>query len=190
MNDSIDALLPVSMNRANTCCFTGHRNLHNDGERLAQLTELAVRTLLCAGYRYFLCGGALGFDMLAEETVLRAAETCPDAHLVLALPCRDQTADWGENSLEEIRAYRRIVSLADAAVYTSDFRTQNCMAVRNQYMVDHASFCVAYYRGTIRSGTGQTVRMAQRAGLTLLNLYDALKPGGSLEFPADLPAVE
>ena len=165
-----------SMSRENTCCFTGHRAIP-DGlhSRIVEQTEHAVRILVRAGYRFFLCGGALGFDMLAEQVILRAASSSDSVHLVLALPCRDQTERWLENgSLEPIREYQRIKSAASAVVYISDFYHDGCMAERNRYMVDHASFCVAYYRGGVRSGTGQTFRMAQKAGLRIYNLHDVI----------------
>lgn len=38
------------------------------------------------------------------------------------------------------------------------------MLERNRYLVDHASILVAVYNGTQRSGTGATVRYAQKQG--------------------------
>ena len=39
---------------------------------------------------------------------------------------------------------------------------KGCMLERNRYLVDHASFLLAVYNGTWRSGTGATVRYAQK----------------------------
>ncbi|WP_409968346.1 hypothetical protein RFF05_17835 [Bengtsoniella intestinalis] len=43
-------------------------------------------------------------------------------------------------------------------------------------MVDHSDKIVTYYDGGFRSGTGQTVRMAQRNGLDIINLYHSSSP--------------
>ena len=39
---------------------------------------------------------------------------------------------------------------------------KGCMLERNRYLVDHAFFLLAVYNGTWRSGTGATVRYAQK----------------------------
>ena len=49
-------------------------------------------------------------------------------------------------------------------VYVSRKYTSNCMLERNHYLVDHASILLAGYNGTQRSGTGATVRYAQKQG--------------------------
>ncbi len=166
--------LPPDMERANTCCFTGHRHLPPDQlTAIVSDVESVLRELVGAGYRYFLCGGALGFDMLAEEILLRAAKYNPAIQLILALPCRNQTEVWTKRGdhLDELRRYQQIKGKASAIVYLSDFYTPTCMKERNQFMVDHASCCIAYYNGTPRSGAGQTVRMAEKAGIPIKNVY-------------------
>ena len=40
--------------------------------------------------------------------------------------------------------------------------SRNCMLKRNRYLVDHSSILLAVYNGTYQSGTGMTVRYAQR----------------------------
>lgn len=176
-----DLLLPPSlsdMTPETTCCFTGHRQipsgLHDD---VVRQTEHAVRLLIRTGYRCFLCGGALGYDMLAGQVVIRAAASHPEVRLVLALPCRDQTEKWLRApgvSVDVLREYQRLKSEAFCVLYITDFYRDGCMKERNQFMVDHSSFCVAYYNGVPRSGTGQTFRMAERAGLRIYNVYSVL----------------
>ena len=61
--------------KSKTCCFTGHRILSAEqSQALAGRIERAVRLLYARGVCYFGAGGALGFDMLAAETVLRLRE--------------------------------------------------------------------------------------------------------------------
>ena len=165
--------------RSRICCFTGHRSLPPDRvDAIEKTTRHVLRVLLYAGFRVFLCGGALGFDTLAERVLLEARETEADMKLVLALPCRDQTRAWmklpREQARDVLREYQRIKGLADAVCYVNDFYFDGCMRERNRFMVEHASFCEGYYNGYPKSGAGQTWRMAQKAGLKLYNVYDML----------------
>ena len=141
-----------------------------------------IDVLSSAGYRYFLCGGALGFDTLAERLVIEARKANPALSLILALPCRDQTGNWlklpKETSRDALREYQELKGLADGIVYVNDFYFEGCMKERNRYMVEHSSFLVAYYDGSFKSGAGQTVRMAKRAGLGIYNVREALSAGG------------
>ena len=177
MNDTNNNSLPSGMTRLNTCCFTGHRSLPDDcTEAIADKLRHAIKLLSVCGFRYFLCGGALGFDMLAEQVIAKEAEHNDDVKLVLALPCRDQTGKWlnMESGTESLKEYMRLKALAATVVYVNDFYSDGCMKERNQFMVDNSSFCVAYYNGSVRSGAGQTYRMAKKADLKIYNIYDAL----------------
>ncbi len=168
--------------RERICCFTGHRSLpENRLDAIEKTTRHVIRVLLYAGFRVFLCGGALGFDTLAERVLLDAREEEPELKLVLALPCRDQTKAWTrlprEQARQAVREYQRIKGQADAVCFVNDFYFDGCMRERNRFMVERASFCVGYYDGCLKSGAGQTWRMAQKAGLKLYNVYDTLRPG-------------
>lgn len=68
---------------------------------------------------------------------------------------------WADSAQEQ---YRSILRRSSDVVYVSRKYTQNCMLERNRYLVDHASILVAVYNGTQRSGTGATVRYAQKQG--------------------------
>ena len=101
-----------------TCCFTGHRVIPARVlPALAGELEQTLRRLIGEGVRYFGAGGALGFDTLAAETVLRLKGEYPDVRLILVLPCRDQTRGWKET---DVRRYRDIASRADKVVYTAE----------------------------------------------------------------------
>lgn len=168
--------LPKGMTRDTSCCFTGHRIIPAD--RLRDVTaevERTIRILAENGYRYFICGGALGFDTLAAQIVLRLRDEL-GISLILALPCLNQTDKWlgMKDGEEHIREYQRIKGLAAAVHYVSDFYTDGCMRERNRFMVDHASFCVAYYNGNPRSGAGMTVRMAMKDGIGVYNVFAPL----------------
>ena len=177
--EKISTPLPAFMEKSNTCCFTGHRGIpEKDRAILVELLDTVVRGLCDNGNRYFVCGGALGFDMLAEQAVIRAINDGYKAELILALPCANQTERWRtdtKNGLSLIREYQRIKGFASSIRYISETSDPDCMKRRNQYMVDLSSSCVAYYSGKFKSGASQTYRMARKAGLDILNLYDAIE---------------
>ena len=167
----------MELMRRQTVCFTGHRNVplrHRNAA--ADAVRYHVQDLRNHGFTRFMAGGALGFDTLAALTVLEMRETDPGIRLILAIPCLDQTVRWNNlpNALEHLRTYKKILGKADDVIYTSE-RTyfDGCMKIRNQYMVDSSSVCIAYWNGS-RGGTAQTVRMAEKAGLQLINVYGEL----------------
>lgn len=78
------------------CCFTGHRKIPvEDRLRLCCLLDDAITSLADRGVDTFLAGGALGFDTLAAQEVLRLRQgELPWIRLVLVLPCLGQEARW------------------------------------------------------------------------------------------------
>ena len=151
-------------------CFTGHRKITITRELKTRLyTELEL--LAHNGVTEFYAGGALGFDTLAEQTVTELKKSYPQVRLNLVLPCptEQQTKKW---SAEDKTEYFRLLSLADSVEICCEHYTADCMKKRNQRLVDLADICVCYFNSSNdRSGTGQTVRMVQRKGIPICNIY-------------------
>lgn len=167
-------MLPKFMTRECACCFTGHRNIPTHlYNRVVASTERAIAEHYKMGYRYFICGGAYGFDMLAEEALVRAIRSGADVHLILALPCRNQTERWDSlpNSQDLLKRYLTVKGFAESIYYVRDFYADGCMRERNQFMVDHSSAIIAYCDESKHGGSLMTVNMAKRAGIRLTNLY-------------------
>lgn len=58
--------------RAQTCCFTGHRDIPTEVKPyITKQLERILRNLIGEGIRYFGSGGARGFDLMAADTVLQ-----------------------------------------------------------------------------------------------------------------------
>ena len=156
----------MTTSRTMTACFTGHRTLPE-----AELPEIAERlegiltALIEQGYRYFGAGGALGFDTLAAQTVLRLRERDPQIRLILVLPCRSQTSGWPQ---ADIDIYEEIKRRADKVTYTSENYFQGCMQKRNRHLVDNSSVCICYLTKPT-GGTAYTVNYARRCRLQILN---------------------
>lgn len=153
------------MSREKTCCFTGHRNL---GASYSQenLKE-AIQRMLNKGVRVFITGGALGFDTEAAIEILRQRKTNKDIELHVYAPCNDQPRLW---KLKEKMLYKKILKHANYVDMPNYSYTADCMKIRNYKMVDNSAYVIAYYDGTVRSGTGQTFRYAQKCGLGIINI--------------------
>ena len=49
---------------------------------------------------------------------------------------------------------------ANEVVYVGQEYSRDCMLERNRWLVEYSSILLAVYNGTLRSGTGATVRYA------------------------------
>ena len=155
------------MNRENTCCVTGHRKLPETKIRqIAINLNREIEQLLSVGVEYFISGGALGFDLIAAENVILKRDKGYSARLIFALPCRDHDKKWTGDQKNLLHG---LIHKADKVLYISREYDQECMRLRNQYMVEHSKYCIcAFLRN--RSGTGQTLAMAKRNHLNILNI--------------------
>ena len=154
-----------------SCCFTGHRSIPlQELPALTAHVDEVIRTLYSAGCRRYYAGGAVGFDTLAASRVLLLREECPDVCLCLLLPCRNQHRAW---SAPDVRRFEEILRRCDGFHYVEEDYSPRVMAARNMALIAHADVLVAYAR-RYASGTGQTVRAAERGGIPVLNLADRI----------------
>ena len=154
------------------CSFTGHRRIKpSHRNALGGLLLRAINYAYENGCREFFCGGAVGFDTEAARAVLRFRIDHPDVKLILLLPCQDQDDGWSDSQRD---AYGYVLKSADEIRYTSDYYTQNCMKIRNQALADSCDILIAYLSES-KSGAGQTVRMAEKQGKSVYNLYPTLE---------------
>lgn len=155
--------------RARTCCFTGHRKLSKDEIRaLERLLPRAVTYLISRGVYYFGSGGALGFDLLASDAVLKCKADKPEIKLIMVLACREQDKFWAD---DDRKLFHGILARADKTVYISDEYYDGCMLKRDRHLVDHSAHCVCYLRDNT-GGTAYTIQFAGEHGLKKYNLYD------------------
>ena len=153
--------------REQTWCFTGHRDLpHALLPQMKEDLDRAILHLLAQGVRFFGAGGALGFDTLAAQAVLRLRQSHPELRLILVLPCRTQADRWTARQKD---TYASILARADKVIYTSDSYFAGCMHYRNRFLVEHSGHCICYY-AYARGGTHYTVGLCQRAGIPIINL--------------------
>ena len=158
----------IMIDKSKVACFSGHRKLPQNCEELRAKLKKEIIGLIERGVMFFGAGGALGFDMLAEETVLQLKEDYPHIRLILVLPCPPdrQTLKW--NSVQRQRYYE-IFERADKVRILSPQHTDDCMFARNRHLVDNSAYLVCYLREK-SGGTAYTVGYAKKQGLQVIQL--------------------
>lgn len=151
--------------RSHTVAFTGRRSYRGQA---AQAMRITLDALYRRGFRRFLSGMAAGFDLAAAEAVLALRESHPDVELVCAVPFPDHPRRL---AAADRARYDTAIARAAEVVYVCDRYAPDCYARRNDYLVDHASYVVAYFEGTPSGGTYYTVRRAHRRHLPVENLF-------------------
>ena len=152
-----------------TCCFTGHRHLPKEKlPDIAKRLEAVMETLITQGVIYYGCGGAIGFDLLAGEIVLKLKKKYPQIKLIMVLPCVGQDKKWKQPDKDR---YRTLLEACDKLVYVQQEYDDGCMRKRNRHLVDYSSVCVAYLVWQ-QSGSGCTVSYAQSKRVSVINVAE------------------
>ncbi|MCL2053261.1 MAG: SLOG family protein [Oscillospiraceae bacterium] len=167
------------IDKSKTVCFSGHRpeKLPFSGDENTQANKMLksliykeIEDCIDDGCDCFITGLARGFDLWAGNMVLRLKLRRAHIKLVAAFPYRGFTNQY--------KGYDKwicgnIISEADAKFYISEKYDKLCMRERNYFMVDNSSKLIAALSDN-RSGTGQTVRYAQKQGIEI-KLFDLNK---------------
>ena len=151
--------------KSKSLAFTGHRTVpvERQDEIRARLVE-AVSVASKSGITCFFSGMAMGFDLMAAETILSLKGRYPDIRLIAVVPFRRQSCQWP--SMEKER-YQKIISQADQVIILSE----HCLLRRNDFMLEHSCGVIAYYDGKPYGGTFYTCRKAGKRGMDIVNLY-------------------
>ncbi|MGN1416354.1 MAG: SLOG family protein [Oscillospiraceae bacterium] len=179
--------MDLIVDKNKTVCFTGHRpeKLPDKGDPRSQvvlvLKSLLRQQILDAvddGFDTFITGMAAGVDMWAAEIVEELMEKNSSLKLYGAYPFRNYDARY--KTPEDIRLTQDIVSRATGIVYVNEYYSNSCMFERNRFMADRSSRMIAVI-GDYRTGTGYTVRYAQKVGLDvrildLNRLFPQMRP--------------
>ena len=127
--------------RRTSVAFTGHRTYRGVA---ADALRRTVGELYARGFRTFLSGMAVGFDLAAAEAVLELRERAPGVRLVAAVPFRGQEMRFSPADRER---FRRVLAEADSVEVLAPAYHRGCYAVRNDFLVDNARVLVAWYDG-------------------------------------------
>lgn len=166
----------INLLNSKTVCFTGHRpqklpwrfNEYDSRcikmkETLKNLIENSIKN----DYDTFICGMALGFDIICAETILELKKIYPHIILIGALPCKNQDCKWLPK--DKIR-YQNILSQVDKVRCIYDtYNGSECMLERNRYMVNNSSLMIALFDGKA-GGTKSTINYAKKQGVEVIIL--------------------
>lgn len=151
------------------CAFTGYRPQKlpfgfDEGDLrcvdFRQRIFYAVEGFVKKGYSHFMAGGALGFDTYAAEAVMDVRRRYPWVTLEIAVPFDAQPDRWPVAS--QVR-YRWNLDQADMVTWVSHAYSQDCLSLRNRYLVDRCDLLLAAFDGR-PGGTRNTVEYARRQG--------------------------
>ncbi|MCQ2407466.1 MAG: DUF1273 domain-containing protein [Oscillospiraceae bacterium] len=146
-------------------CISGHRpEKLPQGNALRIIQSLLYQEIGSAiddGAAVFYTGMARGTDLWAAEMILQFRQTCPQIRLVCVLPFAESVSRL--RSVERYQAMT-LMNAADETVTLSEHYYPGCYRARNAYMVSRSQRLIAVAADPA-SGTGQTIRMAERNGL-------------------------
>lgn len=157
------------------CCFSGYRpskfpfKLNSDDldfEIFEKHLYTTLNFLIDDGCRIFYTGMAMGFDILAAETVLYFKTKIPYIKLVCVVPFENQQNSYPPEWKER---YEGILKYSDETVVLSKDYHNGCYHNRNKYMVDNSDYVVTWYDGK-PGGTRNTLLYAKKKLRTVINL--------------------
>lgn len=155
----------------NTVAFTGHRELPPNSLNIRKSLHNTLTYYINMGYHTFLCGMAMGFDLLCGEEVVKLKENYPNVRLVLCIPCTNQ--DYYFSAIDKKR-YSFLIENCDDTIFISKNCTKEAMLKRNRFMVDNCNLVIAY-KARDFGGTAYTINYALRKGVEVVNIYDLFK---------------
>ncbi|MBP3360262.1 MAG: DUF1273 family protein [Clostridia bacterium] len=156
-----------------TCFFTGHRVISTKKrDKAVSWLREEILNKINDKVTVFIAGGAKGFDTMAAEQVIDMREDYSCIKLHLYLPCTNQDAQWNE---DERRRFEEIKKSADKIYYITEGEyVKGCMRKRNLAMVEAADCGIAYLVNGC-SGSAQTVKMAVKKGIKVVNIADKVR---------------
>ena len=142
----------------NTAVFIGHRYLPDEAA-LAPAVRAAVRRLLAAGYRRFLCGGCGSFDRLCAEILWDMKTGMPGVESILVHP-------YPRNHFPQ-----SVCRYFDTVLYPGleDVPPRYAIPRRNRWMVEQSQAALCHVTHDW-GGAYQTLAYARRRGLQIYNV--------------------
>lgn len=159
----------LKFDRTVSAAFTGHR-FYDFSQRVfiqERLTS-AISEAYDHGIRNFISGFALGIDLMAAQLVQLLKCNLPGISLTAAIPFEGQAERY---NIYDKRVYGRLLELADKVIVLSDCYYPRCFLDRDEFMVENASYLIAYYDGREKGGTYYTIKKARARGIPIINVY-------------------
>ena len=158
----------MNINKTTTANLTGHRPKslpwgYDESKENCKKFKIEIRKIfegaIIYGINTFLTGMAEGFDMIGTEILIELRKN-HNIKIIAVVPCLGQEIRW--KPYQQSR-YKKILNECDEKIILANHYTPDCMNIRNKFIVDHSSICIACWNGK-PSGTGNTVRFAKENG--------------------------
>ena len=159
----------LKFDRTVSAAFTGHRFYDfSQREFIQERLTSAISEAYDHGIRNFISGFALGIDLMAAQLVQSLKCNLPGISMTAAIPFEGQAERY---NIYDKRVYRRLLELADKVIVLSDCYYPRCFLDRDEFMVENASYLIAYYDGREKGGTYYTVKKARARGIPIISVY-------------------
>lgn len=159
----------LKFDRTVSAAFTGHRFYDfSQREFIQERLTSAISEAYDHGIRNFISGFALGIDLMAAQLVQSLKCNLPGISLTAAIPFEGQAERY---NIYDKRVYGCLLELADKVIVLSDCYYPSCFLDRDEFMVENASYLIAYYDGREKGGTYYTVKKARARGIPIINVY-------------------
>ena len=138
-----------------TATFIGHKECYGVQ---AEDVRREVEKLIASGVTDFLNGGMGGFDWMCARVVSDLKKSYPQIRNYLVIP-------YLTFNIAELKYF-------DDIIYPEGFEKYHFKAAipaRNRYLVDNAAYALCYVTHGW-GGAAQTLKRAQKKGLTIINL--------------------
>lgn len=158
------------------CCFTGYRpskfpfSLDKENRQFKLFEDCLINGILelaKENCHTFYTGMAMGFDIIAAETVIYLKKIYKTPiKLISVIPFRNQedsyTTYWKER-------YQKVLDNCDEVITLSENYFQGCYQKRNIYMVENSDYVLTWYDGK-SGGTRNTIDYAAKIGRQIINI--------------------
>lgn len=152
-----------------SAAFSGHREIDTtDKDRVVEKLKQTIIKCYDKGIRNFYCGMAVGFDLLAAETILFLQDKYKDISLTAVIPFRGQPSRFINEDKER---YEDVLRNASHIFVLSEKYYDGCMLRRNDFMIENSSKLIAYYNGKYGGGTFYTCRKAKKLKIPIINVF-------------------
>ena len=152
-----------------TCCFLGHREIHQNAELRRQIYETVERLITENGVNNFLFGSKSRFNDLCHEIVTEIKEKYPFIkRKYIRAEYPDITDSYRQYLLQyyEETWFPEQLKGAGRAVYVK----------RNYIMIDESDYCVIYFSPSAvpqgrKSGTKIALNYAEKSKRRIIRIY-------------------
>lgn len=153
--------------------FSGHRNLDtNKIDSIRDRVKIKIQEAYTNGYKHFMVGGALGFDMIVLEELIKYKKEhiTRDVKFTVevAIPFKNHNEKW---SIHDIIKFENLLDYTNKITYTSNSYDETCYSIRNKYMVDRSDKLIVYWKPNTYGGTFNAMKHGEDKGIFIENIY-------------------